>query len=386
MVVSQLTLSVYVLNLGYGFEDALKPLGNFTFVSELFSEDCPSDRWQTHEIIKSAAIKKNPSARKWSAAIPVPVPRNYLVGIDLQQRDFEQYVKPSYLAGEWRAHGWWYYYIYAVAIKVPLGLSALATVAFAGRLFGQRAAMDSGANSSIRDEFILLLPLLIIFSFVSLKTGFNEHLRYVLLCYPFVFILVSSSLSYLLAIPRALMTRSPGRINDLLWHAFNSFLVTLAIWFVVSSLWIYPHSLSYFNEVVGGPLNGSEYLLGSNVDWGQDLCYLKNRMIAKGETIEPIYFGGFRAADVGFRSSGEPLPKGIWRSESFPKKDEYHMRSIEAVSINTLEANPQQILDESLMGRIATIRRMMLLENCSLAESRVGYSIKLFAANASASR
>lgn len=35
-------------------------------------------------------------------------------------------------------------------------------------------------------------------------------------------------------------------------------------WFVASSLWIYPHSLSYFNESIGGPLNGPEHLLGSN--------------------------------------------------------------------------------------------------------------------------
>jgi hypothetical protein len=33
--------------------------------------------------------------------------------------------------------------------------------------------------------------------------------------------------------------------------------------------------LSYFNESVGGPLNGPRHLLGSNVDWCQDLRYLK---------------------------------------------------------------------------------------------------------------
>jgi hypothetical protein len=40
-------------------------------------------------------------------------------------------------------------------------------------------------------------------------------------------------------------------------------------------LWFYPHSLSYFNELIGGPAHGPEHLLGSNVDWGQDLRYLK---------------------------------------------------------------------------------------------------------------
>ena len=38
---------------------------------------------------------------------------------------------------------------------------------------------------------------------------------------------------------------------------------------------IYPYSLSYFNELAGGPLGGHRYLLDANVDWGQDLIRLK---------------------------------------------------------------------------------------------------------------
>ncbi len=36
-----------------------------------------------------------------------------------------------------------------------------------------------------------------------------------------------------------------------------------------------PHTLSYFNEVVGGPLNGASHLLDGNIDWGQDLLFMK---------------------------------------------------------------------------------------------------------------
>ncbi len=54
-------------------------------------------------------------------------------------------------------------------------------------------------------------------------------------------------------------------------------LATISLcWLAASSLWIYPHSLSYFNESIGGPLNGPEHLLGSNVDWGQDAAYVKH--------------------------------------------------------------------------------------------------------------
>ena len=34
---------------------------------------------------------------------------------------------------------------------------------------------------------------------------------------------------------------------------------------------IHPFYLSYFNEFIGGPINGQKYLADSNLDWGQDL-------------------------------------------------------------------------------------------------------------------
>ncbi len=45
--------------------------------------------------------------------------------------------------------------------------------------------------------------------------------------------------------------------------------------YVQQHVWIYPHSMSCFNELAGGPQNGDKYLLDSNLDWGQDVFYLK---------------------------------------------------------------------------------------------------------------
>jgi hypothetical protein len=47
------------------------------------------------------------------------------------------------------------------------------------------------------------------------------------------------------------------------------------LWAGASSLVAYPHHLSYFNELAGGPENGHEHLIDSNIDWGQDLLFLK---------------------------------------------------------------------------------------------------------------
>lgn len=56
-------------------------------------------------------------------------------------------------------------------------------------------------------------------------------------------------------------------------HQYPQMLAALfLVWVVGSSLWIYPHSMSYFNELAGGP----KYLLGSNVDWGQSAYFPKD--------------------------------------------------------------------------------------------------------------
>lgn len=62
---------------------------------------------------------------------------------------------------------------------------------------------------------------------------------------------------------------------EVLFHASLFWVGVLASWIFASSLWVYPHSLSYFNESVSGPLNGPKHLLGSNVDWGQDILYAR---------------------------------------------------------------------------------------------------------------
>jgi hypothetical protein len=78
------------------------------------------------------------------------------------------------------------------------------------------------------------------------------------------------------------------------------------VWSVGSSLWVYPHSLSYFNELAGGP----KHLIHSNVDWGQDLLFLK-RWLDEHPEARPLklaYFGYFDPihADIEY-SAPEPM-------------------------------------------------------------------------------
>src|SRR5207247_908053 len=79
-------------------------------------------------------------------------------------------------------------------------------------------------------------------------------------------------------------------------RVFRGSVLLLTLWSVVSSLCVYPHSLSYFNEFVGGPCNGHLHLLESNVAWGQDLIFLR-RWIDQHPEAKPLRLASFGRVD-----------------------------------------------------------------------------------------
>lgn len=233
-----LGLALILLNGGYAFEGTFRPLGDYQFVSHVLAGETTSSG--------------NRFAGTCLSAIPVPLPANYLMGVDTQKRDFER-SDWSYLHGEWQVGGWWYYYLYAMAVKTPLGVMLLILLAAIW------AVVNPKGRASVRDELLLAVPPIVVFILVSVHTGFNHHLRYVLPVYPFVFVSVSR-------VAQSISRRS--RVMTCAW-------VTACCAVVAAAGTVFPHSLSYFNELVGGPRHGSEYLVDSNIDWGQDLFYLR---------------------------------------------------------------------------------------------------------------
>ena len=112
----------------------------------------------------------------------------------------------------------------------------------------------------------------------------------------------------------------------------------LLLWSISSSLYVYPHSISYFNGLAAvlptprdmeypktpevaksfsdrlkhrldaGPLNGPRHLLGSNVDWGQDLFYLERWCRANPDVTEMrvACVGSYPLESTTIPSSGMP--------------------------------------------------------------------------------
>ncbi len=290
-----LLLALYVLNLGYGFEGSFQKLGEYGFVSEALGG--PS------EDSAASFVGRNRFHDTWLAQMPVPLPKNYLMGIDLQKWDFERKMW-SYLRGEHRLGGWWYYYLYALAIKVPLGTWLLIVLAAGLGLFAR------GYTAGWRNELVLLAPIAVILTLVSSQTGFNHHLRYVLPIFPFAFIWISKVAQAVQFGHRKIIVIAGAAL----------------LWSVGSSLWVYPHSLSYFNELVGGPKNGHAHLGGvaidSNIDWGQDLLYLK-RWLDKHPEAKPLHLafnGVYDASIAGIEYTLPPTePQPGWHALSVNK-------------------------------------------------------------------
>lgn len=257
MLFAALVLALYLINLGYGFEGSLEPLGNYQFQSDTMTGFAAG---------KDERVPGNRFSNSWFGPLLVPLPKNYVQGIDTQKLDFECGTW-SYLRGQWSKDGWWYYYLYALAIKVPVGTWLLALLAIG------LTAFPAGRTAAWRDEMLVLGPLVTVIAFVSSNPRINTHFRYALPSLPFLFIWSS----------KAALTfeqvSSPGRLTSrVTCRRFVVPAITAAGlgWSIGSSLWYYPHSLSYFNELAGGPKAGHNHLLGSGISWGQDLLYLKD--------------------------------------------------------------------------------------------------------------
>jgi hypothetical protein len=235
-------VAVYVVNVGYGFSSSFKKLRDFEFQSCLLN-GLPSDQ---------GTAMGNRFAAMWLGSVPVPLPRDYVQGIDRQRSDFEKGGR-SYVGGQWAPAGWWYYHLYALAIKTPVATLAMCALAVLVALFRREY------SASLAGELSLLVPAIAVIALVSSQTGFSNHMRYTIPAVPFLFVWTSR------------LARSFE-----LQHVATFAVTVLGVASTVeSTLSIYPHSISYFNEFVGGPKNGHWHLLDSNVAWGQDLLYLR---------------------------------------------------------------------------------------------------------------
>ncbi|MBQ9373025.1 MAG: glycosyltransferase family 39 protein [Thermoguttaceae bacterium] len=220
-------MSVVVINIGYLFERSFVPLGEYRFETALFSGADSYDKVQGRG---GNRFKDTPLAK-----LPVPLPYNYVLGIDTQRLDFESGMK-SYWRGDWSERGWLLFYADALLLKTPLGALILFLLALV-------LATSSGAyRRGWRDELVLWTPGVVIFLFVSSQTGFSIHSRYMIPALPTFFVATCR-------VGRLFSSVISNNLSGKKLRALQTLVVLAASWNVVGILATYPHEISYFNEL-----------------------------------------------------------------------------------------------------------------------------------------
>lgn len=268
-------ICLLLVNAMYLFDGTLLAAREYDFVSEAFER-------LVERPIQASEDASN-SIVGLLRRIPIPLPKEYLIGIDVQRRDFEGRW-PSYLLGQWSDDGWWYYYLVGFVVKEPLGFWGILAVGAMSLLAVKRVRF--------RRYAVLTAPAWITLIFISTQTGMNHHLRYALPFYP---------AAYLLAGLLCCRLSMLGKYS----------VAFLLLCYAGSSLSHLPFSYCYFNRLVGGVENGSRIIGHSSLSYGQDLPQVIEWCEKQDDDI-PVYFFGeihIAASFLGLRANN------LWHPE-----------------------------------------------------------------------
>jgi hypothetical protein len=191
----------------------------------------------------------------------------------------------SYLLGEIGDTGWRIYYPLAFALKTPLYTLVLLAL-------GLVAAIAAGPR-----RWLFMLPLWIYlggYLGATLLSTVNTGYRFLLPILPFVFLLIAG-----LFREGAPWLRTPA----LRWGGW----ATLALLGFVVVAAVFPHYLTYFNLLAGGPAGGYHYLVDSNLDWGQSFKAL--RAYLDEQEVEQTWLSHYTYTDPAlYNVHYQPMP------------------------------------------------------------------------------
>jgi len=251
-----------------------KALAMVGFVAAMLAADFALTGFAT--LPPSPVVGEHPSASGRfgslvARAYEVPIPQDW-VGFATQTRH-QATGGPSYLLGERRLWGWRYYYLVALAVKVPLAVWLLAAARL--RRDGLRACLTR------EPDRIALLGMLLFFAIASAGSTRNYGARYLLPMAPLAIVW----LSRLARRDEGGSPRGRRARGVVLALAFSGQVVAVASAF--------PDELTYFNVLAGGRSGGRFVLADSNLDWGQGLRALRRLQDARPEfrDLTLYYFG-----------------------------------------------------------------------------------------------
>jgi hypothetical protein len=227
----------------------------------------------------------------------------YLLGLN-HVADHNAGGHSSYLLGMRSETGWWYYFPVVFAVK-----STMAALAAAGLLLAA-GLWQAWKRQSISPMALgLALPPLLYFA-SSMTSGINIGMRHILPVYPFLYVGAAAWLA--------------TRAN---WRPGVTVLALIVALQMGECARITPDYLAFFNELAGGPGRGPEYLVDSNIDWGQDVKKLGLWLDAHtGKRRARVYY--FGNAQMGYYGIDEMgYPKAL-DQKGWDEIDEYCVANV----------------------------------------------------------
>jgi hypothetical protein len=208
----------------------------------------------------------------------LPFPRPYRDGVRIQF-GFEYSSFGGFLFGHQYVGSRWYYLPVALLVKTPLGMLALWLVG--------TVAMVTVRRLRPAAPYVLIPAAVLLASVLNGSRDFGVR--------------------YAIFVPMFLAVAAATVVTvRLRWaHVVTAALV---LFVAVSSARTYPYYLPYSNEAFGGPSKTYLRLHDSNVDWGQDLGRLADRLRQRypGEKVWLVYKGSGVPSYYGINAS-DPL-------------------------------------------------------------------------------
>lgn len=242
----------------------------------------------------------------WMNEQPVLMPlADYLFGV---ARVFQRVAggNVAYLMGEVNTKGFFTYFPIVFLIKEPLPTLLLLFFSLGLGIFKIAQALKNGSETFLvkagknithylRTHIIefSMLVFILLYAASSVSGKLNIGFRHLFPILPFMYILVAKSISHFI---------KNSHNQKKLWA--NILVGFLALWLIIGTVLAYPYYTSYFNPLVGGPMNGYKIATDSNADWGQDLKRLKNFLAIHPE-IEKIKVDYFGLANLDYYLTGK---------------------------------------------------------------------------------
>ncbi|WP_328475627.1 glycosyltransferase family 39 protein [Actinoplanes sp. NBC_00393] len=226
----------------------------------------------------------------------LPLPEPFRDGARLQF-GFEDMAFPGFLLGEAYTGSKWYYLPVALLIKEPLGMLVLWIAGATAMVVVPR----------LRIAAVYVLAPTAVLLLVAMGGSRDWGVRYAI----FVPVILAVAAGCVLAFRQR-------------WTHIVALLLVLSV--AVSSVRTFPYYLPYSNEAFGGPGKTYLRLADSNVDWGQDLARLGDRLAEKYPG-QPVW--------MAYKGRGNPGYYGI-RAKHPLTVPEDQVRGIIAVSTNCL--------------------------------------------------